>query len=68
MLGLNIETNKYLVIPMISINKFIKKNRMNFLPIDFEQNKIIERLENQLINQKEEIIALRKIIEKLQEK
>jgi hypothetical protein len=33
-----------------------------------DQNKIIERLENQLINQKEEIIALRKIIEKLQEK
>jgi hypothetical protein len=33
-----------------------------------EQNKIIERVEIQLINQKEEIIALRKIIEKLQEK
>ena len=33
-----------------------------------EQNKIIESVENQLINQKEEIIALRKIIEKLQEK
>jgi hypothetical protein len=33
-----------------------------------EQHKIIERVENQLINQKEEIIALRKIIEKLQEK
>ena len=33
-----------------------------------EQNKLIESLENQLINQKEEIIALRKIIEKLQEK
>jgi hypothetical protein len=33
-----------------------------------DQNKIIERLENQLLNQKEELIALRKILEKLQEK
>lgn len=33
-----------------------------------EQQKIIERVENQLINQKEEITTLRKIIEKLQEK
>lgn len=33
-----------------------------------EQNKLIESLENQLLNQKEEIIALRIIIEKLQEK
>jgi restriction endonuclease S subunit len=36
---------------MISINKFLKKNRMNFLPIDFEQNKIIE-YSNDIISDK----------------
>ena len=33
-----------------------------------EQQQIIEKVESQLQNQKEEITALRKIIEKLQEK